>query len=340
LKGHAVNNAFSSKQLVRGVFEGADLPRLPVIPWVFTHAARLEQVPVRRMYSDPSQYVKCLQNSRKLYGYDAIISCFDASLEAEICGCTVTWGNDNECPVISPGPAVDFNRIASIGQEDIEKAGRFRTVIESFRRINMVSGPTLAMTAVVTGPVALTSSILGKDPVRAFTENPDEAKRNIELAAGFLLKQIQVYCQLEPDIIAVADSMIPLLPPEHLVWLNSALSPILNTVRFYNAFSVLLPGELPHDPASLVDLGFDGLVVPEIYFDSWDKIRNGRNCILGIAVPSPVLTGGKHELQQYLESNLSGRPGQGIFLTTGWEVPPNTPPDNIYLVMKMVLKGG
>ena len=72
------------KKLVRGAFESADLPRLPFIPWIFTHAARLEQIPVKRMYNDPTQYVKCLQNTRKLYGYDAIVGSFDHSLELEV----------------------------------------------------------------------------------------------------------------------------------------------------------------------------------------------------------------------------------------------------------------
>src|SRR4030042_4672728 len=91
-----ISKMMSSKRLVRGAFEAAELPRLPFIPWIFTHAARLEQVPVRRLYFDPTQYTKCLQNAQKLYGYDGIDGGFDSSLEIEICGRPVHWGGDWE----------------------------------------------------------------------------------------------------------------------------------------------------------------------------------------------------------------------------------------------------
>ena len=81
-----MNNVITPEKLVRGVFKSVDLPRSPFISWIFSHAARLEQITVRLMFSDPTQYVKCLQNARKLYGYDAITSSFDPTLETEICG--------------------------------------------------------------------------------------------------------------------------------------------------------------------------------------------------------------------------------------------------------------
>ncbi len=334
-----MNRAVTSKKLVRGVFESAELPRLPFIPWVFTHAARLEQMPVRRMFSDPTQYVKCLQNTQKLYGYDAIVSSFDASLEAEICSCPITWKGDYEAPVAAPHPTGDFRQITDIDAENIGRGGRLGTVIESLRRINMVSGTTTAMAAVITGPLMLTASLLGRDLIQDFTENPEEAKKVTEATTGFLLKVVQGYCQLELDIIAMADRLIPLVPPAHLSWLRSTFSPILNTIRFYNAFSVLLPGETsPDNLANLVDLGFDGVIAAGIDLNTWKELKGGRACILGKAIPSHLLTAGQKELQEYLETHLPIKIERGVFLTTDWEVPAETPPDNIHLVIKMISK--
>jgi uroporphyrinogen-III decarboxylase len=334
-----MNSVLTSKKLVRGVFESADLPRLPFIPWIFTHAARVEQMPVRRMFSDPTQYAKCLQNTQKLYGYDAIVSSFDSSLEAEICGCPITWRGDYEAPVAAPHPTGDFSQITGLDAENISRAGRLGTVVESFRRINMVAGPAMAMVAVITGPLMLTSNLLGGNLIQDLAENPEKTQKATEVVTGFLLKVIQGYCQLEPDIITIADRLMPLLPPAHLSWLRSTLSPVLNTIRFYNAFSILLPGESsPENLANLVDLGFDGVVAAGIDLATWNKLKGGRTCILGKAVPSHLLTAGQKELQGHLEIHLPKKIERGVFLTTDWEVPADTPPDNIHLLMSMLGK--
>ncbi|MCK4273650.1 MAG: hypothetical protein KAW90_02065 [Dehalococcoidales bacterium] len=329
----------TSKRLVRGAFESADLPRLPFIPWIFTHAARLEQIPLRRIFADPTQYTKCLHNAQKLYGYDAIVSSFDSSLEMEICGYPVNWRGDYEAPAISPNPGFDFGRLKDVNVASAAKAGRFGTVIESLRRINGVAGPNLALVAVINGPLTLTAGLSGRDPLKNFTERPEEVSGAIEAAAGLILKVVQVYCQMELDIIAIADRLTAAFPAAHLPWLKSIFSPILGVIRFYNAFSVLLPGEAsPDNVANLLDLGFDGMVASEIDMNTWNKLKRGRSCILGKAIPARLLNSEPRELQAYLEKYLPERIGPGVFLTTDWEVPPETPPDNVHLVMNMVSK--
>jgi len=327
------------KRLVRGVFESADLPRLPFIPWVFTHAARLEQIPVRRIFADPTQYTKCLQNAQKLYGYDAIISSFDSSLEMEICGCPINWRGDYEEPAVRPNPEFDLGRLKDINIESAVKTGRFGTVMESLRRINRVVGPNLALAAVINGPLTLIAGLTGRDPLKDFAERPEEAIKATEAAAEFLLKVVQVYCQLELDVVAIVERLIVSCSPDQLSRLRSTFSPIVNMVRFYNAFSILLPGESsPNNITNLLDLGFDGIVATGIAVNTWHKIRNGHSCILGKAIPARLLNSGLRELQTYLETYLPERTEPGVFLTTDWELSPETPPDNVHLVMNMICK--
>ena len=327
----------TSKKLVRGIFESADLPRLPFVPWIFTHAARLEQIPVRGIFNDPTQYVKCLQNTRKLYGYDAITASFDSSLELEICGCPVDWGSDYETPAIRSKPDFDFSSLKDINVESASNTGRFGTVVESLRRISMVSGPNVALAIVVNGPLTVTEGLTGRGLIKDLIEKPEQAMKTIEAVAEFLLKVVQTYCQLQPDIIVIADRLMAFTPVMHLSWLRSILSPIVNTIRFYNAYSILLPGNLPLENLNgLLDLGFDGIVASGIDVNTWNQLKNGRSCILGKAIPSHLLTDENEELQRYLETFLPGGIEPGIFLTTDWEVPPNTPPDNIHLIMNMI----
>ncbi|MBN1161149.1 MAG: hypothetical protein JXA17_04300 [Dehalococcoidales bacterium] len=327
------------KKLVRGAFEPADLPRLPFIPLIFTHAARLEQIPIQKIYAEPTQYTKCLQNAQRLYGYDAIIGSFDASLETEICGCPVNWKGDYETPVTRPSPEFDPGRLDDINLENAAKTGRFGTVIESLRRINMVAGSNLALVAIVNGPLTIAADLTGRDILKDLVARPEEAAGVIEAAARFLLKEVQVYCQLELDVIGITEKLAAFCPPDKLPWLQSIFSSVVNTVRFYNAFTVLIPGESSLDNiTNLLDLGFDGIVTAGIDANTWHKIKGGRSCALGKAIPTRLLKSSLKELQTYLETNLTENPGPGVFLTTEWELPPDTPPDNVHLVMNMLSK--
>ena len=325
------------KKLVRGVFESVDLPRLPFVPWIFSHAARLEQITVRNMFADPTQYSKCLQNARRLYGYDAITGSFDPSLELEICGYSINWRDDFEAPVVIPDPDFDFSRLKNIDVESAGKTGRFGTVIESLRRINMVSGKNIALAAIVSGPLTLAAALTGRDLTQDFSKDPGQAANAVETAAACILRIVQVYCKIQLDIIAIADRLIPTLPITYVAQLQSILSPIVNTIRFYNAFSVLLPGNATRGRLSdIMDLGFDAITVDKMLIEDWKDIRGIRPCVLGQAIPSRLLVSGGEELNNYLEGFLPQKGETGVFLTTDWEVPSDTPPENFHQVMDKI----
>jgi len=291
------------------------------------------------MFRDPTQYSKCLQNTRKLYGYDAITGSFDPSLEAEICGCSIDWRGDFEAPGIKPEPDFDFSSLKNVNVESAGKTGRFGTVIESLRRISMVSGNNIALAAVVSGPLTVAASLTGRDLIQDFSQNPEQTAKTVEATAAFILKVVQVYCQLQLDIIAIADRLMATFPVAHLAQLQSILSPVVNTIRFYNAYPVLLPGNSsPENLAGIIDLGFDGVVASEIDGNTWSQIKRGKPCILGKAIPSCLFNSGKKELQEYIDIHLKGDIEPGTFLTTDWEVPPDTPPENIHLVMDMIAR--
>lgn len=332
-----MDRELNSKELVRGVFGSADLPRLPFMPWIFSHAAKLEQITLRNMYNDPTQYSKCLQNTRKLYGYDAIISSFDSSLEAEMCSCPIDWRDDCKTPDVKPRLDFNFSSLKDINVENAAKTGRFGTVFESLRRINMVSGKNIALAAIITGPLTVATSLSGRNLILDFAENPEQATKTVEATVAFILKVVQIYAQLQLDVIVVADRLISTFPVAYLERLQSILSPIINTIRFYNAYPVLLPGNMPAENlAEVIKIGFDGVVASEIDSKTWRQIRSGRNCILGKAIPSRLFTSGKKELQDYLEAYLKTGIEPGTFLTTDWEVPPETPPENLHLVRAMI----
>jgi uroporphyrinogen-III decarboxylase len=255
----------------------------------------------------------------------------------EICGCPINWRGTYETPATIPDPGFDLSRLNDVDVESVTSKGRFGTTIESLLRINRVMGSNLALAAVVSGPVTLILGLTGSDPLKDFDERPEEAVRAIELASQFLLKVVKIYCQLELDIIVIAERPLANFTRTHLSHLQSAFSPIVNMIRFYNAFSVLLPGDVNPDGLSeYIDFGFDSIVISNMTVDAWRDIKGNRPCVLGQAIPSHLVLSGGKGLTDYLENILPHREETGVFLTTDWEITPETPPDNIHMVMKIV----
>lgn len=59
---------------------------------------------------------------------------------------------------------------------------------------------------------------------------------------------------------------------------------------------------------------------------------------MGKAVPSHLFVADLKELQAYFEAHPPLKNEPGGFLTTDWEVLPDTPPDNVHFIMEMVSK--
>jgi uroporphyrinogen-III decarboxylase len=321
----------NGRALVRGVFERVGLPRLAFLPWVFTHAARLEQLSLRRLYGDATQYVKCVQNARKLYGYDAIATGLDGSVAAEVAGGPVVWSGGDALPEAKPLPGFDPGRLPGIDMAQAGKLGRFAVVLESLRRIKMVHGPSVALAATLPGPLTLAAQLTGSD-IEAGLGMAD-------MTAAFLLGMAQELCREEPDLVVVADPLIGGLTADQMDRLEAALAPLVNTVRFYNAATILIPGEVaPGKLGGLIGLGFDGIAAANIDFETWEAARADRLCALGVAIPSTTLTEGASAVKDYLEKYLPKGREAGVFVTTEGDVPAATPPESLRAVMD-TLKG-
>ena len=70
--------------------------------------------------------------------------------------------------------------------------------------------------------------------------------------------------------------------------------------------------------------------------EDWKDIRGERPCVLGQAIPSRLLLSGGEELNDYLEDFFPEKGEKGVFLTTDWEVPPDTPPEYFHQVMNKI----
>ncbi len=283
------------------------------------------------MLSDPSLLARALQNACKLYGYDLVVNIFDPTVEAEACGCPVRW-RDGQEPVLVDHPPIDQLSEEEIGA--IRTKGRLPVVLEATRRLKTNLGRTVAVAGVVTGPFTLASHLRGRDILEDIDSNPEGAKKIVELAGKVCLEVCKSYGERELDLIVLADSVMPRLPIRNLPLALSVLGPLTNVIRFYNSVPLLLAHGCTTDSLELLaKIEVDGVVADgNIESDLREKTTP---CAVGRCISSSVLSGPKEKLAAHIKDCLRGD-RRGLFISTEWQVPYETPPENMHQIMKSI----
>ena len=284
------------------------------------------------MLSDPSLLSRALQNAHKLYGYDMGVNIFDPTIEAEACGCVVKWTSDKELPVVEDHPPID-----QMGEDTISNLrnkGRLPIVLEATKRLKINLGRTIAIAGVVTGPFTLASHLKGDNIIDDLDCHPEQAKKIVELAGKVCLEVCKSYGELELDLIVLADSVMPQLPIRNLPLVLSVLKPLVNVIRFYNGVPLLLAHGCTQDSLELLTkTDVDGMVVDgSIESEIRQKIPH---CVVGRAILSSVLRGPKDEIIGYIKDFLR-EDSRGLFISTEWQVPYDTPPENMREIIKSI----
>jgi uroporphyrinogen-III decarboxylase len=322
----------SSKQLVKNLFEGKDTSQIPFIPWISSFAAKLEQVPVQKMLSDPGILSKALINSQKLFGYDAIINIFDPGLEAEACGCKLKWPDNGTLPVVASHPLNEGLSIADMDIAGLEKKGRLPVVIEATKRLNIIKGKDVAIACLVTGPLTLAGHLKGQDILADLRQNNDEALEIIETTGSIVLNLCRVYCELGVDLIVIVEELFGQASPEVIQAVASPLHSLWNVVKYYNVHSIILSkGCRKEHLEPICSLGPDGVAISGDFSDKkLGEIAKRFNCYYACNIPLPSLSG-----TEFLADCLSNK-NKGYFLSTNWEIPYTTNVNDMHEIMRII----
>jgi hypothetical protein len=316
----------SSKELVKGLFGGKELARPPFIPWVCSFAARLEQVPMQDMLSDPGVLSRACLNAQELLGYDAITVVFDPALEAEACGCEVEWTDDCSLPRVTGHPFADSASLRGLDANGFDKKGRIPAVQEATKRLKQVRGKQVAIAAVVTGPLTLAAHLSGETFFDRHGDSGlggDEARQTVAAAADIILRLCKRYCEAGVDVIAVAEEGFAGVTDEGRQYLAGVLKSFWNVLKFYGVNSLILSrGCGTADIGPLISLKADGLAITGS-FDA-GALRDmavKANVRFSRSVPSSALCG--EGLTDAVKALADGS-GRGSFLSTEWDVPYDT----------------
>lgn len=259
---------------------GAPCPRPPLLPLAFYHASRLDGGPAEVLTRDPTRLTRALVDQQRLLGVDGVAVRIDAAFLAEAAGIPVSW---------SPaGPAAQWD--AAGGRPWPPDTGQREPVaglVEVIRRLGIQMRKQVPVLAVLPGPAGLCR--------RMSPHRQDALGETVSLVRGLA----EEACRAGAEVVLLEEAEDA--DGERIA---AAAEPICNTVRYYNAFSVLCAPAPPAGSAA------DALLLPPP--TGPDQVpREGR---AGIFVPPACFesSGGLAEFVSALGS--APRP---VFLSAG-----------------------
>ena len=251
----------NSKELVRCLFQKKELPQVLFIPLVWSFAAKVRQATVKEMAANPTLMASALSDAQKLFGYDAIITVFDPSLEAEALGCGVDWISEFQPPLVASHPLEEGKGVADLNADFLNK-GRIPTVLEAAKRLNLVRGKEVAVIGLVTGPATLSLHLQGDSFWPQFEKGAAEAKKTMDFTRKCCQDLIKSYCDIGIETIMVVEGMPSRTEEPVCRQMKAAYQAMWNVLRYFKGSSVLLAYGCTADNLEfLYSLGADAVVV-------------------------------------------------------------------------------
>ena len=139
-------------------FQKAD--RVPVVAQVFGHAGTLAGVPLDDYVRDGEKLARCQIEALARYGYDAVFSVMDVSVEPEAAGSTLNYRR-NQYPVVDRHALQDDSDPEALPVPDPEHAGRMPEMLKALRFLRSELGDEVLVLGCVVGPFTLTAQLLG-----------------------------------------------------------------------------------------------------------------------------------------------------------------------------------
>lgn len=194
-----------AKQMLIDAIKGKRTPRAPWVPYAGVHCAFVIGEPADKFLRDPQLLAKGVVETAKLYKADGIPLVFDLSVEAESMGLEIKYWKDN-VPSVQSHPLFDKTVEEAGLKVPGPNDGRWPVLFEAAK----IAKPQLdeldcALMGLACGPLTLASHLAG---VRIFTDvvkNKEKAHEVLSFCAKVVKKSVEMYCDMDCDIIAIVD---------------------------------------------------------------------------------------------------------------------------------------
>ena len=316
--------------------------RVPVIAQVFAHAAIHAGATIREYIQNGELLASCQLQALKYYGYDAVFSVMDVSVETEALGSVLTY-RENQYPYIqsyafSPGSNINALSVPNPNQD-----GRMPQMLKAINILNKEVGKEVLVVGCVLGPMTVITQLMGMEKALylAIDDHAQFARLldfAVEVVICFGTAQIESGAHLPVVFDPAASSAV--IPPQffrefELPRLKRVFTALKSAGAIANWLHIAGPVEsiLSFYPQAGVDIAnFDYCVDPHLV---QEKLLH--TCLDGNIKPLSFVEDTPENIaarSSELKSIFAQR--CGWILSSGCEIPPESKPENIMAMVSAV----
>ncbi len=329
----------SSKELVLNAMQCKEIERIPWVPFVGCHAAKLIGADCGSYFQNEDMIVEGVKKAYELYQPDGLPTLFDLQLEAEAMGCGLTYAKENP-PAVSTHILEEGTKLEEL-KIPTEQDGRFPMALSATRRIVAELGDKMAVYGLITGPFTLALHLKGTDIFYDMIDEPEEVEELMEFCQKVAIQTAKMYIDAGVDIVALVDPMTSQISPSNF---EDFVAPYCKEVFDYihsrgKLGSMFVCGDATRNIEAMCQIHTDNLSVDEnCDLQYVVDIARKYNVSVGgnIKLTLTMLFGTPYDNMQDAQECMQIGGHKGFILAPGCDMPYATPVDNALAVTKTV----
>jgi MtaA/CmuA family methyltransferase len=328
----------TGKELILKAFCLEEVERIPWVPFVGIHGAKLIDVPGDKYLQSAELISRGAAKAVELYKPDGLPVTFDLQIEAEAMGCQLAWSTENPPAVISH-PLSEGKTLADLvvpGKDD----GRINLVLDAARAIRK-DHPDIALYGLITGPFTLALHLLGTDIFIKMLEDAPQVTAILEFANRVAMAMAGYYLEAGCDIIAVVDPMTSQIGPDQFSqFITPPMTALFEHIRSGGGLgSFFVCGYAQQNIEVMCDCKPDNVSIDEnIPLDFVRDICLEREISFGgnMKLTVVLLMGSPDDCQEHALETMELGKRKGFILAPGCDLPMATPRENLAAITELV----
>lgn len=195
----------NSLERIAATLKFKDADRVPVIAQVFGHAATFAGVSVDDYVRDGEMLARCQLQALKHYGYDAVFTVMDTSVETESIGSVLQYRR-NMYPVIERYALSKDSDWSALDIPDPQQAGRMPEMLRAIEILRREVGDDVLVVGCILGPFTLTSQLIGLETTLYLAvDDPERFEKLMDYATEVIIRFGQAQIQAGAHLPVVFD---------------------------------------------------------------------------------------------------------------------------------------
>lgn len=315
------------KERLKAVLSGRLADRVPAVPMVAgDHAARISEVPIKRIYEDGKTLGEVLVNAYRHYDLDAVIVFSDVAVEAEAIGAELEFPDEGIPFVINPS--------TELRVPDPNRDGRMPLIQEATSRCLELLGEEALVFTSIKGPFSVATLISEPEEFFGFLlTDPKAARKKLEFATEAQLRYVDALLDLGDIGIFIGDPFATgeLIGPSHFEeFALPYCRRLIEHIHGRGHHAVLhICGETTNLLDQIPKTGAECFSVDEIDLGNAQEKLRGKAALMGNVSTSLLRDGDEQEILGASMSCLEQTAGEPFILSSACDVPMASPEANV-----------